>query len=211
MRKLLLPLLLNSLVATTSVAAPSQLSISLSTATVRIDGATPGTSLLLFSVANEPAGYYNAVVRREELITADRSGAAEVQLQEPLPRRSVWFAVNVRTGEYAVATPSRFPRLATLVAPHALPDAMGIERLAIVRDYVEVAVIRPGTGVWVDSLSKGGPKDTNKGGGPLHATISSFKSLDKSTRGPDHLTPADLLIIVDPHTLQYYVASELTT
>jgi len=53
MRKLLLPLLLNSLVATTSVAAPSQLSISLSTATVRIDGATPGTSLLLFSVANE--------------------------------------------------------------------------------------------------------------------------------------------------------------
>jgi len=198
--------LLLCVIPANGLAANSAISISFSSNAITIHGGTPGTTFFVFSVSNEPAGYYNTVARREQLTAADRSGAATVQFDQ-VARRSVWFAVDTRSGEYAVASPPGFPILATLTPPQVLLDKAGVERLAITRDFADIAVVRPGTGVWIDSVSKGGPKDSNKGGGPLHATAGAFHAVDNKTPGPGHLTPADLVIVVDPHTLQHYVGN----
>ena|SRR6266849_928365 len=199
-------LLLLVLLSTNGLAANAAISISFSSNAITIHGGTPGTTFFLFSVSNEPAGYYNTVARHELLTIADRSGAATVQVDH-VAQRSVWFVVDTRTGEYAIASPPGFPLLATLTPPQVLLDKAGVERLAISRDFADIAVVRPGTGAWIDSVSKGGPKDSNKGGGPLHATAGAFHAVDNKAPGPEHLTPADLVIIVDPHTLQHYVGN----
>ena len=192
-------------VAGAGAPANAPLAISFSVAGVNVTGATPNAPILIFSVANEPTGYSNILTRTESIVTTDASGTAQVSVAPHLPRRSIWFAVNARSGEFAVAAPPGFPLLQTFPVPSVLTRDKDTDLIALDTDFADMVVLRPGAGAWVDSLAKGGSKDNNKTSGLLHAQPRTFRSIDKASPPPEHVTPADVVIVVDPHTLRYYI------
>jgi hypothetical protein len=193
------------LLCVTSAAATDPLAIAFSQKEVTASGFTPKAPVVFFSVANQTGQFYATLVRREKVVTADSSGTAVYKLDEDLPRRSVWFAINLRTGEFAVAAPPTFPLRPTLPQPTLARDsATGLDLVDLSADYAEILVVQPGMGAWTDSVAKGSLKDLNRTGLSLRTTPSSFLAVDKSNTHPDHLTPADLLIIVDPHSLRFF-------
>jgi len=198
------------LVPTVLGAANQAITLAFAGKEITIIGATPGASVVLFGVANIPGDFYPTLDYREQLLTADKQGMASYTSTDAVPGRSVWFAVDARTGEIGVAAPPGFPLRPALAAPHILDDASAQSILDVPTDLAYALVVQPGTGAWIGGIAKGSAHDLNPAGRASRVRLTSFYSLDKSASHPGHLTPADVVIIVDPHSLRFYAGKPVT-
>ncbi len=169
-------------------------------------GFEPGRAVIFFSIANEPRSYDAALVRRQHVATSDSVGAARYDLPEGVPHRSVWFAIDSSAGSYAVAAPPGFPlRPVTGRSLILQAGAAGAgESLGVPFGYAEVLVIRPGMGAWKDRAGRGGSHDQNRGRtGLLALSATNLQPVTGTAAPPPRFTPADLVIIVNPNTLEF--------
>ncbi|HEX2836055.1 MAG TPA: hypothetical protein VHW00_23825 [Thermoanaerobaculia bacterium] len=172
---------------------------------VRVTGITPDHQAIVFSVGIGSIGNTPALTREARALTDDDGdGTVELTVHR-LPSRSVWVAIDVESGDVAVATPDgSLP--ATLPRPENAWLA-GQERVAISRSYVEAVVVRPAVGAWAARLADGGSRDADS----LRNGISTFR-LDAMQRiggtenGPPLAQPNDILIVADPQTLELIVS-----
>lgn len=201
MRSLLLVCLLLLLVAPLSAASPS---LSFEPEAVLAQGITPKGRVVWFSVAREISRQSATVVPRiEQVADDDGDGAVRLDLGKEVPLRSVWFAVDLETGESGVAAPEGFPLLEGDLAGRAIPAALN--RLELDRGLVYLVLVRPGVGAWKLRAGDGGASDEDgQPDGTLRAALAGLEGIDPTTPPPpERFSPSDLLLVIDPTRMEY--------
>jgi hypothetical protein len=191
--------------ATVSFPAAAAPRLEVKPRTVIASGATPNGDVVFFAVLNRPTGIYSTLARVTEIVKADAQGTAVLNVDLDVPRRSLWFAVDVLRGEFVAAAPAGFSVRAASRPLHALRrgEASQGDSLQFSGGTADMLVVRRGGGVWALRASKGGSRDVGHDPHLLVVGLQQFQSLTDRTPGPDRLKAGDLVIAVDTDTLRY--------
>jgi hypothetical protein len=122
-----------------------------------------------------------------------------------VPDRSIWFAIDVQTREYAVTAGRSAVLHASLRTPFALAtqDVIGLDRR-----LEELLIVRPGSGAWIGSCGRNSGKDLNRGkSGDMQLSVTHLLGAPKTLGHLSVVLPSDLIIVVDSETLEYFVGS----
>jgi hypothetical protein len=173
---------------------------------VTLKGLTPEGLVVLFSIAWESEKGVSQLVRRESLLP-DSNGDGEVRkdLGKPIPDKSIWFAVDLTSGELGIRQP-RQPHAAWFAkSPFpvwSLPFTL--DHLELRRDFVQLVVVRPRVGAWGGRVRDGFASDPDgKRNGIVPVRLDRLWALGDSPPPPQVLAAGDLLLIVDPTRGQY--------
>lgn len=184
-------------------------SLAFEPAAVVASGVTPRGKVVWFSVARETADYAATLVRRDKVLEdEDGDGKVRLDVGRPVPVQSVWIAVDLASGTYAVAAPEG-SSAAELPMPGRNPgrgEAGRPDWVEVDRAFLEIAVVRPGAGAWALTLGDGGGSDEDGAtDGSITASLARMRSLGDSPAAPDRFSPRDVVAVVDPNRMQYYV------
>ncbi len=170
------------------------------------EGISPGNKVVFFSVAREVAGYATTTVHRQDVLSdAEGTGIVRFELDREVPFKSVWFAVDLDTGRFAVAAPEGFPLREVPFPARSIPSALN--RLELEHPLVEIVLVRPTVGAWAARVGDGGALDDDgQADGTLRAALSALTPLGESPPPPERLRPNDVLLVIDPQTLTYLTA-----
>lgn len=177
---------------------------------VVLGGLTPSGNLAWYSISREPQGYSTRIVQRSGLATADALGGAAIELEGDLAPVSVWVVVDLEGGGFAVGAPPATSFHDVGFDPGSLVASSPgkLDRLVHARPYLELFLARPGVGAWVMAAGDGGEGDDDGAqDGLLHTPLAALQSLEGSPPPPDELQAHDVLVMVDPRTLEYYAVA----
>ena len=185
--------------------AANTIEITFSDRTIHASGISRGGDAIIFaSIIGRHSGLQKLGRYRE--VVGDSDGDGEVTLTVPdLPVVSLWAVVDFTTGAHAVAAPPGFDPHPMELPAHGWRG--GLEHFDLRRDYLEVLVVRPGAGAWMLSAAEGGSNDDDRAlNAVLRTRLTRMQRLhgDAAPR-PPVVVPRDLLLIVDPHTLDFFV------
>jgi len=189
--------------------APAELAVSFEQAAVLASELTAGGDALFFSVAREPQGYFNRIVRRAGVEVVDALGDARFDLPEgAVPLKSVWVVADVETGDCTVAAPSGFPLRQVPFPGKAFevgPPGL-VNRLRHTQEDVDLVLVRPGVGAWRLQTHDGAPtgRDEEAGSGVLTA-LEDLEPVDATgLPPPDRYAAGDVLVVIDARDLTFY-------
>ena len=202
-------LVLLVLLATTpsAAAAAAKPTVLFDTGRVALTGLTPSGSVAWYSVSREPQGYSTLVARRSGLAIADALGEATIELDREVATASVWVVVDLAKGGLVVAAPrgTSFREIGFDARSVAAGPAGKLDRLVHARPYLELFLARPGVGAWVMTAGEGAAGDDDgERDGWLRTALASMEPIETSPPPPDELEADDVLVMVDPRTLEYY-------
>jgi hypothetical protein len=166
-------------------------------------GITSKGQAVWFSVAREISRRSIHVVPRHAVeVDDDGDGAVRLELEQEVPLRSIWFVVDLATGETAVATPEGFPLLEMDLPGKAIPAALN--RLDLERRFAYLLLVRPGVGAWQLRIGDGGESDEDgEPDGTLRAALSSLAPLQEGgPPAPERFSPRDVLLVIDPGRME---------
>lgn len=185
-----------------AVAAPP--AVTLEPQAVVASGVTPKGRVVWFSIAREISRRAATIVPRIELV-ADEDGDGKVRLDlgQAVPLRSIWFAVDLETGEAGVTAPEDFGLQEAELPVRAIPAALN--GLDLDRRFIYALLVRPGAGAWVLRAGDGGALDEDgTADGTLRARLASFTGLGPSPLAPPtHVSARDLLLVIDPNRMEF--------
>ncbi|HSY50863.1 MAG TPA: hypothetical protein VLC46_18815 [Thermoanaerobaculia bacterium] len=199
-------------VTLTAAVTPARLSFE--TSAVVGSGFTPGRQVVLFGSAYPPQPYSRRLLSYLKVFTADKQGSFRWEAPEPIAQRSVWFAIGSVPADQVVAVPGNAaPPKASLPPPVLLVgrDA-GADALSISEYMTDVLVVRPDDTVWFGAAIRHGTSDLNRGLPGVNnfstRTLMAKGAANGAGNGPaptlDHLTPSDVVVVVDPVSLRFY-------
>lgn len=201
---LVLSLVVLAVPAAADAAAPA---VRFDARSVALTGLTPSGSVAWTSVSREPQGYSTLTASRSGVATADALGEATIELEGDVATASVWVVVDLDGGGFAVAAPqgTSFREIA-FDGRSVVADPQGkLNRLVHTRPYVELFLARPGVGAWATAAGEGAEGDDDGvQDGSLRITLAGLQPLAASPPPPDELAAGDVLVMVDPRTLEYY-------
>lgn len=195
-----------------AASAAPELAVSFEETAVTVSEATPGGDVAFFSVAREPQGFFQRVVRRGGVVLADALGEARFELSEgePVPLKSVWGIVDMASGHFAVAAPEGF-RLRQIPFPGDALEAGApgvVNRLRNRAEAVDVLVARPAVGIWTLRAWDLSPEDRDgRDDDQVLVSVGDLRPLEAT--GPDppeRFARDDVVIVILPETLRYYAA-----
>lgn len=186
-------------------------------AAVTVSGATPEGGVVVFGMGREWTGYTHHVLRMEHLLTADADGALRWELEEGLMPRSVWAAVDLVTGEYTLASPAGH----TLERVEPPAEGLGANARFLEHEgrYLDLLLVRPASkeggeetaapeetgGFWGIALGDGAGLDRDgEADSRMTVDLLDLQPLGDSSVAPERLRPKDVVIGVDPQSLQIY-------
>jgi hypothetical protein len=185
--------------------------------TFSANGITVGevTSLgrvLLFGLTRETADYSTRVRRYDEIVTdSDGDRVVAFELETALPFRSVWVAMDLDSGGYAVAAPAGLQlRVVPWRGRGVVRNPGHVDSLETTGGLLELLVVRPGKqlAAWALTVGDGGGADVDGAeDGLIAAELSDFRPLLDSGTPPEHLLPTDIVAMVDPRTLEVSVVT----
>ncbi len=166
-------------------------------------GISPKGQAVWFSVAREISRQSTNIVPRHAVeVDDDGDGSVRLELGQEVPLRSIWFAVDLATGETGVAVPEGFPLLEMELPGNAIPAALN--RLDLERRFVYLLLVRPGVGAWQLRVGDGGASDED--GEPDGAVRAALSSLTPVQEGgpppPERFSPRDVLLVIDPERME---------
>ena len=169
---------------------------------VLAQGVTPKGKVVWFSIAREISRQATTIVPRLDILADDDGdGAVRFPLDRDVPLRSIWCAVDLASGDVALATPEGFPLLEKDWPGGAIPAALN--RLDLARSFAYLVAVRPGVGAWTLRAGDGGASDEDgEADGNLRAALARFTPVAASPAVPEHLAPGDLLIVIDPNRME---------
>jgi hypothetical protein len=188
------------LIAVPAAAVPPVLSFEAQAVTAA--GITPKGRVVWFSIAREISRQSATIVPRIELVT-DGDGKIRFSLSQEVPVRSIWFAVDLETGEAGVAAPEVFGLQEVEFPARAIPAALN--RLDLDRRFVYAVLVRPGVGAWKLRVGDGGASDEDgQADGTLRASLARLEGIGSSPLPPPaHVSPRDLLLVIDPNSMEF--------
>jgi hypothetical protein len=200
-------LLLLVVLALTPAADAATPTVRFDARSVALAGLTPSGSIAWTSVSREPGGYSTLTASRSGVATADALGEAMIELDGDVATASVWVVVDLDGGDFAVAAPegTSFREIA-FDGRSVVANPQGkLNRLVHARPYIELFLARPGVGAWVMTAGEGAAGDDHEEqNGSLRATLATMQPLAASPPPPDELEVDDVLVMVDPRSLEYY-------
>jgi len=149
------------------------------------------------------------MLRYTDTLVADSTGTVRFEVAAGVPTRSVWFAVDAQTRDYAAGSPSPALIRPSLNTPgiRSGVDA-GNDALDLDRRLMDILVVRPGAGAWIGSCGRNSMKDLNRGkSGAMQLSAGGMDAAPKSTGRPTTFRPSDLIVAVDSETLEYFIGS----
>lgn len=161
-----------------------------------------------FSVAREIADDWATIVRREDVAEdTDGDGVVRFDLDRPVPLKSIWVAVDLTTGEYAVGTPEGFPLQQLDLPSRGLGRAAsGPEWVESPGQLAEVLIVRPGAGAWGMTAGDGGEGDEGpRGDRRVTVSLPRFHGVRATAAAPERYSPRDLVFSIDPDLMKVYV------
>jgi hypothetical protein len=191
-----------------AASAPPELAVSFEQASVVASELTAGGYVVFWSVALEPQGYFNRVVRRSGVAVADALGEARFDLEDgDVPLKSVWAVADVESGAFAVAAPAGFrlreipfPGNAFQVGPPGL-----VNRLRNGFEEVDLLLVRPGVGAWRLHTWDTAAEDLDgHDDDRVTAGIEAFQAVDDvGPPPPDRFAAGDVLVVLRPQDLRF--------
>lgn len=161
--------------------------------------------VIAFGIGIDSHGH-SALLRREVETASDDDGNGIVTIEvRAMPHRSVWVVVDTNSGEFVIATPSG-------EAPGSLNLSVDAWRankphVDIGRKYAEVLVVRPGGGAWTLRTADGGSNDFDGlSDRKIRLRLEQMQKLIGRDNGPPHSIPRDLIVMIDPQTLDTFVS-----
>jgi hypothetical protein len=208
---LLIPALLGLITTAVSWAGPQ---VTLETETdphrLIVDGLSIGGETAWIGIMRERPKWTTRVVRRHGLERdEDGDGRVEIALDKAVAFHSVWVVVDLTSGDWDIAVPDGFPRkeLSFPVDSFRQISAGIVDSFQDTRGDIEVLLVRPTVGAWRLSASEGGAHDGDgQSNLQLRAVFSQMRPVGESPTAPGHLSPGDVLVVIDPKSLELYVA-----
>lgn len=173
---------------------------------VVVSGVTPKGQVVWFSVAKQIEGYMAHFVRREEILPdADGDGSVRFELDRAVPLQSIWVAIDLATGEAAVATPEGYSlRDASAPPGRGRGEPGRPDWVEEGREILEILLVRPGQGAWGLTVGDGGVNDDDsRGDGRITAALARLRSLGASPGPPERFQPRDLVFAIDLDRMEF--------
>lgn len=194
--------------ATGSAAAdekPFGMTLTFGPRAVTVDGVEGTHPIVTIGIGIGSHGYA-ALLRREVHTAVDEDGDGRVVFEvRDVPARSVWVTVDGSSGRYVIATPSgEAPGVLSVPADawrssHDHADLPGT--------YLELLVVRPGAGAWTLRTADGGANDSDGvSDRKVRLRPDRMEKLIGEDQGPAQALPKDLLVAIDPQTLEVFVS-----
>ncbi len=168
------------------------------------DGVTPKGRVVWFSIARVIERRSATIVPRIALVTEDDGdGKVRFELPDGVPVRSIWFAVDLETGEAGVAAPEELGLQEGQLSSRAVSTALG--RFDLDRRFVYLVLVRPGVGAWMLRAGDGGASDEDgEPDGTLRAPLARLEGIGGDPLPPPlSLAPRDLLLVIDPNRMDF--------
>lgn len=183
---------------------PSEMALAFTAEEVTLTGVPRGGTVILFGIGVEWFNHAPSLTRHAEAVS-DNDGDGTVIVRPALmPERAVWVAINLQTGNYTIGAPDN-----SQPAPLELAEGAWASDGALVevrREYMEALVVRPGVGAWAARLGDGGAYDADgRPDGRVILRLDRMDRLDGEQKGPPVAIRKDLLVLIDPHSLQTFV------
>jgi len=124
-----------------------------------------------------------------------------------MPRRSMWVAVDLASGDFATASPPGFRLLNVSWHGHGIEHRNdGRDQVEDARPFAEVLVVRPGLGAWTLRLGDGSPADADgKPNGRIAAALDGMEPLAGSPAPPSTFVAGDTVLLLDPNAMEMTV------
>jgi len=182
------------------VAAPA---VSFGDQTVIASGVTPKGQVVWFGVMRDP-DHGTLEWSHDEEITADQSGTGTVELNigKPIALQSIWFAVDLATGQFAVNAPTGYPLRQFDLPSTAIPAALN--HLDIPRGLLIVVLIRPGIGAWTIRAGDGAAGDSDgTADGKVDIDLTQLVPIGSTPGALKAFSPKDTLLVVDQAQMDF--------
>lgn len=193
------------LFAQPNASAPA--TISFTSDAVQIGPVSPGGTVYAFSVAREPQGYHTNVVPREALLADEnKDGIVEWRVGKSVPLRAIWLAVDLVSGDATAAlSPGYRAKAIRLTDDHVKKDVRGdITDLAYPGSLIEMIVVRPGTGVWAQTVGYRSTTDTGTVRGRVGLPVERFKArANTKAPPPAKLQRGDVVFLLNSGRAEY--------
>jgi hypothetical protein len=176
-------------------------------------GLSPGKSMVWFGVERlVDADYSSTLYHHYTTDTAASDGTVRLTLDRAVAAASIWVAVDVDTGQFAVSAPviSHLHRIPQ--GPSALSPGAGAasDKFLDTRTYLLGLAVRPGQGAWLFGGGDGGPRDLDKSAnGRLSFALDQFDPLPSSPAAPAKAGGTDLWFVIDPAAMQIAIFKPL--
>lgn len=199
------------LLLSTPVALQAQTTLSMTLdETLTVGGVTPGGAIALLGVTHQTEDFHARLERVLEIVMDDDvDGAVQVAHDLLALPTSVWIAVDLTSG--AVGTIAGAPEFdpTSIATPQLNLNAGGTAGIGIhlgMRGAVEGLWVRPGAGYWEISAVDGGAGEAEGApDGDLDLPCTLFTDNLQDPDPPASLVNADVLVLVDPWTLDWSV------
>lgn len=186
---------------------PQTLTMTFSQSAIVITGAVSSHPILLVGVAREPRGYINRIQNYEaRLVDTTGTGSVSYPFNSTLSFRSIWLAVDLVSGASVSGHPNGYAVTAMQSTQDRLKRNVAgeVAQVSAPCTLCQFVVIRPGTGVWSETVaSRGSLDDGNEEGS---ATVSLGRlAPDGETSGapPQTLQAGDVVFVVDSFHAAY--------
>jgi len=212
---LLAPLSMAAQPAILPAAANAPLTVSFNSQGIHVAGVTPRGQVVIVSSMREASR--QMLVRMtgvQQLLTDTSSGAVDFDLGRPIPERSIWAAVDVTSGRYAVVTPAGFPRQELSFPATGVRNTAAVEADdQLLNDHflLEMLWVHPQNGnggAWFGRVADGGSTDVDgKNDGRTLTNTSQFAPIGTSGTPPKKFRNGDVLVFIDPLELQFFATA----
>lgn len=184
----------------------STLTLGVSARSIEVTEVRPGAEVVIAGFYQDAKGYHSALGHiYRKIADEDSDRILSFDFGRAIPPRSVWFVIDSLSGDVAYATPSGYePRVRELPAGTLRRDDDDVLELS--RRSVRILLLRPGRGVWQAAVEQGGLRDEDGANdGRIRISLRNLKSFNDAPAAPQTLAPSDVLVIVDPYTLEFFV------
>lgn len=174
---------------------------------VTVRDVTAGARVILFGVGREPLGDRSAIRRWTEVV-ADEDRDGSIRFSASVTSKSIWVAVDLDSGERVSATGPGYPRREVTAGFGVKRNNAGqLSKLENARGVAELLIVRPKRGAWRLSAMKNSLEDDARDNpGSMRLDVSSFHAVDGvASEDLRHLKRGDVLAMIDPRRMQFYV------
>ncbi len=193
-------------VAASSAAAPA---VHFEERAVILTDVLPDASIAVVGVGRDHDGLMPRLLTLWDVVTADATGSARLDLELDVPAESTWVAVDLETGEISVAAADGVATREVDFPSHAIPATL--RTFDVGRARLAILWVRPASGgtgaAWGGQVSDGGERDADGGENrSLQVALDHLTPLGTSPVPPETLASGDVLVGIDPDTLETYAA-----
>ena len=203
-------LLLPVIFAMTTTPVSAQVTVTLDGATITAEGLTPNDRAIIFGLARTVKSSINTTVQETRVVDTDLSGEVEHESEHGTATHSVWYVVDLATGEHGSVVAPRMTA-EELLDPDGQPINPGqLISGKLIADLivVDLLIVRPGTGAWSAHTGDGGPGDTDGGrDGVLHMNLGDMQSLVDGVEPPAHIQGGDVIVLINTRSFAHTVVA----